>query len=66
MRPKLFSYLLTLTLAGLAAWAAGSLYYRSLLLRVIPQQPYPIEFVYEQRKRLLVIRAPLRSRLVFS
>ena len=30
MRPKLFSYLLTLTLAGLAAWAAGSLYYRYL------------------------------------
>ena len=30
MRPKLFNYLLTLTLAGLAAWAAGSLYYRYL------------------------------------
>ena len=30
MRPKLFSYLLTLILAGLAAWAAGSLYYRYL------------------------------------
>jgi multidrug resistance efflux pump len=30
MRPKLFSYLLTLALVGLAAWAAGSLYYRYL------------------------------------
>jgi len=30
MRPRLFSYLLTLTLVGLAAWAAGSLYYRYL------------------------------------
>jgi multidrug resistance efflux pump len=30
MRPKLFSYLLTLTLVGSAAWAAGSLYYRYL------------------------------------
>ena len=30
MKPKFFSYLLTLTLAGLAAWAAGSLYYRYL------------------------------------
>jgi multidrug resistance efflux pump len=30
MRPKLFNYLLTLALVGLAAWAAGSLYYRYL------------------------------------
>src|ERR1700737_919964 len=30
MRPKLFNYLLTLTLVGLSAWAAGSLYYRYL------------------------------------
>ena len=30
MKPKLFSYLLTLTLVGSAAWAAGSLYYRYL------------------------------------
>jgi multidrug resistance efflux pump len=30
MKTKLFSYLLTLTLVGLAAWAAGSLYYRYL------------------------------------
>jgi multidrug resistance efflux pump len=30
MRPKLFSYLLTLTLVRSAAWAAGSLYYRYL------------------------------------
>ena len=30
MRPKLFNYLLTFALVGLAAWAAGSLYYRYL------------------------------------
>jgi multidrug resistance efflux pump len=30
MRPKLFSYLLTLALVGLSAWAGGSLYYRYL------------------------------------
>jgi multidrug resistance efflux pump len=30
MRPKLFSYLLTLALVGLATWATGSLYYRYL------------------------------------
>ena len=30
MKPRLFSYLITLILVGLAAWAAGSLYYRYL------------------------------------
>jgi multidrug resistance efflux pump len=30
MKPKLFNYLITFTLVGLAAWAAGSLYYRYL------------------------------------
>src|ERR1700745_2190798 len=30
MKTKLFNYLITLTLAGLAAWAAASLYYRYL------------------------------------
>src|ERR1700730_18915897 len=30
MRPKLFNYLLTLALVGLAAWSAGSVYYRYL------------------------------------
>ena len=30
MRPKLFNYLLTFALVGLAAWAAGSVYYRYL------------------------------------
>ena len=30
MKTKLFNYLITLTLVGLAAWAAASLYYRYL------------------------------------
>ena len=30
MKPRLFNYLITLILVGLAAWAAGSLYYRYL------------------------------------
>jgi multidrug resistance efflux pump len=30
MKPKPFNYLITFTLVGLAAWAAGSLYYRYL------------------------------------
>ena len=58
MKTKLFSYLLTLTLVGLAAWAAGSLYYRYLQDSLDTRWPGPRQ---HRRNRPAGLR-PDRSR----